>query len=178
MDLDGTTVRSEHFWIWIIEKTIAGLLGDPHFKLEAADEPYVSGHSVSEHLQYGIRKYCPDKSVEAAREWYFKHTNHEMNEILEGRGKKGAFTPSPGIKEFLLELKAMGLKIALVTSGLYEKAWPEMRKRSKGCWLVCSRKPAAVGPCIRAGPSSTRDPAKSQPLRVRACSVVAVVLRG
>ena len=30
------------------------------------------------------------------------------------------------IKEFLLELKAMGLKIGLVTSGLYEKAWPEI----------------------------------------------------
>ncbi|MFA5688058.1 MAG: HAD family phosphatase [Kiritimatiellales bacterium] len=126
MDLDGTTVHSEHFWIWIIEKTTASLLGDANFKLEAADEPYVSGHSVSEHLQYCIKKYCPEKSVEEARQWYFKHTNYEMNEIMAGRGKKGAFTPSPGIKEFLYELKALGLKIGLVTSGLYEKAWPEI----------------------------------------------------
>ncbi|MGC9452866.1 MAG: HAD family hydrolase [Oceanipulchritudo sp.] len=126
MDLDGTTVHSEHFWIWIIEKTTASLLGDPTFKLEACDEPYVSGHSVSEHLQYCIRKYCPDKLVEEARQWYFKHTNYEMNEIMEGRGKKGAFTPSPGIKEFLYELKNLGVKIGLVTSGLYEKAWPEI----------------------------------------------------
>lgn len=126
MDLDGTTVHSEHFWIWIIEKTTGSLLGDPAFRLEACDEPHVSGHSVSEHLQYCIRKYCPDKTVEEARRWYFKHTNHEMNEILEGRGKKGAFTPSPGIKEFLLELKGLEVKIGLVTSGLYEKAWPEI----------------------------------------------------
>ena len=126
MDLDGTTVHSEHFWIWIIEKTTASLLGDPAFRLEAADEPFVSGHSVSEHLQYCVGKYCPDKSVEEARTWYFKHTHHEMNEIMEGRGKKGAFTPSPGIKEFLYELKAMNVKIGLVTSGLYEKAWPEI----------------------------------------------------
>jgi len=126
MDLDGTTVHSEHFWIWIIEKTTASLLGEPKFRLEASDEPFVSGHSVSEHLQYCIGKYCPDKSVEKARTWYFKHTNFEMNEIMEGRGKKGAFTPSPGIKEFLLELKAMNLKIGFVTSGLYEKAWPEI----------------------------------------------------
>jgi beta-phosphoglucomutase-like phosphatase (HAD superfamily) len=126
MDLDGTTVHSEHFWIWIIEKTTASLLGDPKFKFEAGDESHVSGHSVSEHLQYCVRKYCPDKSVEEARIWYFRHMNFEMNEILEGRGKKGAFTPSPGIKEFLYELKAMGLKIGLVTSGLYEKAWPEI----------------------------------------------------
>lgn len=126
MDLDGTTVHSEHFWIWIIEKTTASLLGDPNFKLEACDESHVSGHSVSEHLQYCVCKYCPGKTVEEARIWYFKHTNYEMNEILEGRGKKGAFTPSPGIKEFLYELKAMNVKIGLVTSGLYEKAWPEI----------------------------------------------------
>ena len=126
MDLDGTTVHSEHFWIWIIEKTVASLLGNSAFKLEAFDEPHVSGRSVSEHLQYCIRKYCPDKSVEEACTWYFKHTNCEMNEILEGRGKKGAFTPSPGIKDFLYELKDLGVKIGLVTSGLYEKAWPEI----------------------------------------------------
>lgn len=126
MDLDGTTVHSEHFWIGIIEKTTASLLGDPKFKLEACDEPHVSGHSVSEHMQYCVRKYCPDKTVEEARRYYFKHTNHEMNEIMEGRGKKGAFTPSPGIKEFLCELKAMKVKIGLVTSGLHEKAWPEI----------------------------------------------------
>ena len=124
MDLDGTTVNSEHFWIWIIEKTTSTLLGDPGFRLDASDEPYVSGHSVSEHLQYCIGKYCPDKNVEEARQWYFKHVNHEINEILEGRGKQGAFTPSPGIKEFLESIRGMGLKTGLVTSGLYEKAWP------------------------------------------------------
>ncbi len=126
MDLDGTTVRSEHFWIWIIEKTTASLRGDEGFRLEASDEPHVSGHSVSEHLQYCIRKYCPKKTVEEARQWYFRHTHHEMAEIMAGRGKKGAFTPAPGIKEFLLELKGRGVKIGLVTSGLYEKAWPEI----------------------------------------------------
>ena len=126
MDLDGTSVRSEEFWIWIIEMTTASLLGDPDFKLEEADMPFVSGHSVSEHLQYCIDKYCPDKTIEEARNYYFEHTHREMNEILEGRGKEGAFVPSPGIKEFLLALKEKGIKIGLVTSGLYEKAWPEI----------------------------------------------------
>ena len=51
MDLDGTCVRSESFWIWIIEQTTASMLGDPDFKLAKEDEPFVSGHSVSEHLQ-------------------------------------------------------------------------------------------------------------------------------
>ena len=126
MDLDGTSVRSEEFWIWIIQKTVASLIGDENFRLEEADLPHVSGHSVSEHLQYCIRKYCPEKSLAAAQDLYFTHTHREMNEIMEGRGKTGAFTPSPGLKEFLLKRKAHGIKIGLVTSGLYEKAWPEI----------------------------------------------------
>jgi beta-phosphoglucomutase-like phosphatase (HAD superfamily) len=126
MDLDGTSVRSETFWIWIIQLSIASVLGNPNFELEEADLPYVSGHSVSEHLQYCIRKYCPERTVEEARTYYFEHTRREMQNILEGRGRADAFTPTPGLKEFLLTLKDMGIQIGLVTSGLFEKAWPEI----------------------------------------------------
>ena len=126
MDLDGTSIRSEGFWIWIIQLVTAGLLGDPGFKLVPEDEPHVSGNSVSEHLEYCIRKYCPDKTLEEARKLYFRITEHEMKEILEGRGRRESFVPGPGLKEFLLSLKSEGIKIGLVTSGLYEKAWPEI----------------------------------------------------
>jgi beta-phosphoglucomutase len=126
MDLDGTSVRSEGFWMWIIEQTTARLLGNPSFRLEAADEPHVSGHSVSEHLKHCIRKYAPGSSVEEARRHYFEITHHEMAEIVAGRGKADAFHPAPGLKEFLLELKGRGIRIGLVTSGLHEKAWPEV----------------------------------------------------
>ncbi len=126
MDLDGTSVRSERFWIWIIEQTTASLLGNPRFTLEEADLPFVSGHSVSEHLAYCLRKYCPDRTLEAARALYFEHARREMRAILEGRGRADAFVPAPGLKEFLLALKAAGIQIGLVTSGLYEKAYPEI----------------------------------------------------
>ncbi len=126
MDLDGTSVHSEGFWIRIIERTTASLLKDPSFELEPADLPFVSGHSVSEHLEYCIRKYCPDKTVEEARAFYFEHVSREMQAILEGRGRADAFVPAPGLREFLLALRARGIKIALVTSGLHEKAWPEI----------------------------------------------------
>jgi len=126
MDLDGTSVHSEEFWVWIIQLSIASLIGNPKFELENADIPYVSGHSVSEHLQYCIRKYCPDKTVEEARAYYIEHTRREMNAILEGNGRKDAFVPTPGLKDFLLTLKAHRIKIGLVTSGLYEKAYPEI----------------------------------------------------
>ena len=126
MDLDGTSVHSEEFWIWIIQLSIARLIDNPKFEFEEADLPFISGHSVSEHLQYCIEKYCPDKTVEEARKYYFEFTCFQMNEIRQGRGRDNAFVPAPGLKEFLLELKAMGIKIGLVTSGLYEKAWPEI----------------------------------------------------
>jgi beta-phosphoglucomutase-like phosphatase (HAD superfamily) len=125
-DLDGTSVHSEKFWIWIIQETTASLLDNPRFELEDEDEPQVSGHSVSEHLQHCVRKYCPDKTLEEARRKYFEIAHHEMKEIVEGRGRKDAFVPNPGLKDFLLTLKSNKIKIGLVTSGLYEKAWPEI----------------------------------------------------
>lgn len=126
MDLDGTSVHSESFWIWVIEQTTARLRGEPGFRLVAEDERHVSGHSVSEHLQYCIDRYSPGSALTDARRIYFEITNREMREILEGRGRPGAFTPAPGLREFLLALKSRGIQIGLVTSGLYEKAWPEI----------------------------------------------------
>ena len=124
MDLDGTTVTSEDFWVWIIAQSIAALTGNPRFDLEPADLPHVSGHSVSEHLQHCIEKYCPDKTVEEARRCYFEATTRELAEISAGRGHHGAFKPTAGLKEFLLAAKGRGVRLGLVTSGLYEKAWP------------------------------------------------------
>jgi beta-phosphoglucomutase-like phosphatase (HAD superfamily) len=126
MDLDGTSVHSEPFWVWMIEQTTASLRGASDFRLEPEDQPYVSGHSVSEHLQYCIDKYCPGATVEEARVYYFQHVQREMKWIVEGRGRRDVFVPAPGLKEFLLGLKELGIKIALVTSGLYEKAYPEI----------------------------------------------------
>jgi beta-phosphoglucomutase-like phosphatase (HAD superfamily) len=68
--------------------------------------------------------YCRINLTEA-RNSYFKSLISNA-EILKGRGRPDAFVPSPGLKEFLLELKANNIKIGLVTSGLYEKAWPEI----------------------------------------------------
>ncbi len=126
MDLDGTSVHSESFWMWVIEQTTARLMGKSNFSREKEDEPFISGHSVSEHLQYMIEKYYPEGSLELARQYYFEIVNHEMDEIMKGRGKQDAFTPAPHLKEFLTTVKKEGIKIGLVTSGLYEKAMPEI----------------------------------------------------
>jgi len=126
MDLDGTSVKSEEFWIYIINRTICNLLDNPGFELADEDIPFVSGHSVSEHLKYCIHKYCPEKTLEEARKFYEEHMREEMDLINRGQGKRTAFKPSPGLKEFLMELKSRNIKIGLVTSGLHEKAWPEI----------------------------------------------------
>jgi beta-phosphoglucomutase-like phosphatase (HAD superfamily) len=126
MDLDGTSVHSEEFWIWIIEQTAASLARNENLSLSEEDFPHISGHSVSEHLDYCIRKYAPWRTIEEARRYYFEHTHREMREILSGRGRVDAFRPAPGLKEFLLELKSRKIRVGLVTSGLHEKAWPEI----------------------------------------------------
>ncbi len=126
MDLDGTSVHSEHFWMWIIERAIGRLMNKEGFTLDPADQPHISGHSVSEHLRYCINKYCPGGDLDAARNHYYAITDHEMSEIAEGRGKADAFDPAPNLKPFLMELKKAKIKIGLVTSGLHAKAWPEI----------------------------------------------------
>ncbi len=126
MDLDGTSVCSETFFIKMIELTIAHVMEEPSFRFAQEDIPHVSGYSVSEHLQYCIDKYAPQASVEQAREAYYVILQHEMNEILEGRGDQSAFQPMPHLKVFLQTLKEKGVRIALVTSGSYEKTIPEI----------------------------------------------------
>lgn len=159
MDLDGTSVHSEPFWMWIIQQTVAALMDNPKFELQPCDEPHVSGHSVSEHLQYCITRYCPDKKVEQAREHYFRITQFEMSEILQGRGRADAFVPAPGLREFLLKLKENHVRIGLVTSGLYEKAWPEIvsafRTMKLGDPLDFYDAIISAGSAIRAGQAGT-----------------------
>ena len=125
MDLDGTTVTSEEFWMYLIEKTIKQV-SSPDFCLAEEDIPFVSGFSTIEHLEYCLNKYKIDCSVNKALEVYHQTARFELNEIMEGRGNADAFKPREGLKEFLFALKNAGIKIGLVTSGLDYKAIPEI----------------------------------------------------
>ena len=126
MDLDGTTVKSEEFWMYLIELTIKRFSKNDSFTLSEEDIPYVSGFSTIEHLEYCINKYGLEKNVDKALDIYHQIARYELNEILEGRGNADAFKPRNGLKDFLLFLKAKGVKIGLVTSGLDYKAIPEI----------------------------------------------------
>ena len=125
MDLDGTTVISEEFWIYLIEKTVKQI-SSPDFCLSEEDTPFVSGFSTAEHLEYCLNKYKIPKTVNEALEVYHKTARFELNEIMEGRGNADAFKPREGLKDFLYSLKKAGIKIGLATSGLDYKAIPEI----------------------------------------------------
>ncbi len=126
MDLDGTTLTSEEFWVFIIEETMKKLMDEPTFKLEEADIPFVSGFTTADHLTYCINKYAKDKNLNDAIEIYHRTTEYELGRIMKGEGHVEAFTPAEGLKEFLLGVKKKGIKIGLVTSGLDYKAIPEI----------------------------------------------------
>jgi beta-phosphoglucomutase-like phosphatase (HAD superfamily) len=126
MDLDGTSIMSEEFWIYIIERTTAECLNNPHFKLAKEDFPFVCGFTTVEHLEYTKGKYKYPQDINYALEVYHKITKLELNEIMEGRGNIEVFKPRPGLKEFLFTLKENGIKIGLATSGLIYKAVPEI----------------------------------------------------
>lgn len=126
MDLDGTTVKSEEFWVYLIEKTAQEMFNNPNFRLSEEDTPFVSGFSTLEHLEYVKKKYKFKQDINVALEAYHRIARFELNEIMEGRGNVDAFKPREGLKEFLFELKALGVKIGLATSGLDYKAIPEI----------------------------------------------------
>ena len=126
MDLDGTTLTSEDFWVFVIEQTMQKLLGDGKFSLEESDIPFVSGFTTVDHLNYCLNKYSPDKDINSAVECYHNIAEFQLKEIMQGRGRIDAFKPAEGLKEFLTEVKRRKIKIGLATSGLDYKAIPEI----------------------------------------------------
>ena len=126
MDLDGTTVKSEEFWIYLIEKTIKTVSKNQKFSFTEEDIPYVSGFSTIEHLSYALKKYGVDCDLDTANKTYHAIAEKELNDILIGKGNVSAFKPRKDLKDFLLTLKGEGVKIGLVTSGLDYKAIPEI----------------------------------------------------
>lgn len=126
MDLDGTTVKSEEFWMYLMQLTVRRVMKDDGFCFREEDIPHIAGFSTYEHLEYCIKKYKIDCSVAVANEIYHEIAKFELNEILEGRGNAGAFKPREGLKAFLTGAKERGIKIGLATSGLFYKAVPEI----------------------------------------------------
>jgi len=63
MDLDGTTADSESFWINIIKTVMQEVLHNKNFTFDKNDVPFISGHSVTEHLSYCIKNTALQNST-------------------------------------------------------------------------------------------------------------------
>ena len=99
MDLDGTTVNSENFWIEIIRLVVVRMINNEGFTFANSDIPFILGHSVSEHLNYCIERYCPSFDINEAIALYREISNYELEKIIVD-GNYSAFEPTMGLKEF------------------------------------------------------------------------------
>lgn len=126
MDLDGTSIQSEEFWIYMIEKTVQTVKNDPSFRLQEEDFPFVSGFTAIEHLDYCIKKFGLNVTPNEANVVYHETVEKELEALMAGDGNAEAFKPRAGLKDFLYAVKARGIKIGLVTSGMEYKAVPEI----------------------------------------------------
>lgn len=134
LDLDGTSIKSEPLWIEVIFRVTNEMRENANLprleRFAAEDMPHVSGRTVPDHLAYCRDRYCPDGTLDAARAIYDRITrsDQEMDGIAADLAKKGKapHEPAPGLEELLLLLKRRGVKVAMVTSGLHYKAWPEL----------------------------------------------------
>ncbi|MFW6159310.1 MAG: HAD family hydrolase, partial [Planctomycetota bacterium] len=75
--------------------------------------------------------------------------------------------PSPGLREFLLALKDRGIRIGVVSSGLHEKAWPELvsafRAMDLGDPAEFYDAIVTAGHAIRAGQAGTLGELEAKP---------------
>jgi beta-phosphoglucomutase-like phosphatase (HAD superfamily) len=131
LDLDGTCVKSEALWIAVIEEVTNRMresIGLEPVVFTGKDLPHVSGRTVPDHLTYCRDSYFPGGSVGEAQKIYTEVAEREMRLFAEGKGREDAFDPVPGLKNILTGFKEQGIKIGLVTSGLYYKAYPEIEQ--------------------------------------------------
>ena len=171
LDLDGTCVKSEHFWIMTILETVntmrdsAGLERIPAFRPE--ELPYISGRSVPEHLHYCIDHYCPEAPLSRMQSVYTEIAETYMEQLCSGELQLDAFEPTDGLKELLLWFKEKNIKIGIVTSGLYYKAWPElvqaMEKMDLGDPLLFFDAVMTAGTVARRGQSGTMGNSIAKP---------------
>ncbi|MDI9484068.1 MAG: HAD family phosphatase [Bacillota bacterium] len=126
MDLDGTTILSEEYWISAIEDTVRLLLQDENFAFSEEDLPHVAGYSTREHLEYCLEKYQIDATINDALQLNADVMQERFRELERNPGSP-LLKPSPGLREFLLTLKESRVKIGLVTSASERKALLEIR---------------------------------------------------
>lgn len=125
MDLDGTSVMSEEFWIELIRLTVSTALKNKEFLFYDEDLPFISGNSVSEHLIYCKNKFKLKEDLNDLIVIYYNYFESFLN-MKNDNCIMQFFHPRDNLKSFLLSLKKNNIKVGLVTSGTIEKAMFEI----------------------------------------------------
>lgn len=117
MDMDGTSVLSENFWIEMLRLTVAKQTNNNSFQFHDNDMPFISGHSVTEHLNYCIKEYSLKCELVELKEIYDSIVDYNLDNNVDSN----FFEPRKGLKEFLTTVKEKNIKVALVSSGSSKK---------------------------------------------------------
>lgn len=145
MDLDGTSVMSEEFWLELIRLTVSTVLKNKEFRFHNEDLPFISGNSVSEHLIYCKNKFELKEDLNDLIVIYYNYFESFLN-MKNENGIMRFFRPRDNLKSFLLSLKKDNIKVGLVTSGTIEKAMFEIEMAFK--IMGIKEKPDSFYDCI------------------------------
>jgi phosphoglycolate phosphatase-like HAD superfamily hydrolase len=83
-------------------------------------------------LGYCIDKYYPRLQLKDAIDTYYITAQRLLDKVINGTLDGIEIEPADYIKEFIQYLTDHDIKVGLVTSGVYEKAYPEI-------WSVCTK---------------------------------------
>lgn len=135
LDLDGTSIKSEAVWIDVLRRTVAKLTENDEFHFFPEDVPYISGHSVIEHLTYCLEHYCDTLSdLNRAEKVYYQIVDQVLSGNINEENTVG-FCVADGLLELLHNLNSKGIKTAFVTSGNIKKAETETMIAFRKCKL-------------------------------------------
>uniref|UniRef100_UPI002FDE1E25 HAD family hydrolase n=1 Tax=Rubrimonas sp. TaxID=2036015 RepID=UPI002FDE1E25 len=126
LDLDGTLIDSEPLWIAVIERTIGEVTGIAGFRFAEGERRYVSGRSVGAHLAWALSAHAPGIGLDAARAVHARFTREALAQLASGGLAGDAPRLLPGFEALMATIRAHGLPVALVTSGVEAKMWPTL----------------------------------------------------
>lgn len=154
VDLDGTLIDSEPLWISIIEQTLAQTSGRPGFRFPHSARVHVSGRSVGAHLEWAIKEFAPDISIATAQMTHARLAREALTAVISDGDRADVPTLMPGFRTFMDAVKASGLPVALVTSGVEAKMWPTLAVALRRAGFP---DPQGVFPTILCGGTSAAD---------------------
>lgn len=124
LDLDGTSLDSEEFWVSMLSASLVAA-GGPPTGLSQADREHLRGGTTRDHLAYVHRSYNLDCGRESFASIYHEVVDAHFFEAPDYELTQ-SFSLSPGFRELRNYLNEVDIPLALVTNGSEQKARREL----------------------------------------------------